>query len=157
MAGSQQANMLAGLGKLTELKQRILFVIGALIVFRIGSFIPLAGVNSDELARRAGEGGGGLLDMFNMFSGGAFNRLSIFALGIVPYISASIIVQMFAMVMPSLQSLRKEGESGRRKLTQYTRFLTVIIAVFQSFALASTHNHAPDVYAPGFGFLFSAV
>ena len=156
MAGSQQANTLAGLGKLTELKQRILFVIGALIVFRIGSFIPLAGVNSEELARKTGEGGG-LLDMFNMFSGGAFNRLSIFALGIVPYISASIIVQMFAMVMPTLQSLRKEGESGRRKLTQYTRFLTVIIAVFQSFALASSHNHAPDVYAPGFGFLFSAV
>jgi preprotein translocase subunit SecY len=153
-----QTNLLAGgLGKLTELKQRILFVIGALVVYRLGSFIPLAGVNSDELARRNDASAGGLLDMFNMFSGGAFNRLSVFALGVVPYISASIIVQMFATVIPSLQALRKEGESGRRKLTQYTRFGTVGLALFQSFALASTQNHAPIVYAPGTGFLFTAV
>jgi preprotein translocase subunit SecY len=149
--------MLSGLGKLTELKQRILFVIGALVVYRLGSFIPLPGVNSDELARRAAQGGGGLFDMLDMFSGGSFNRLSLFALGVVPYISASIIVQMFAQVIPSLQALRKEGESGRRKLTQYTRFGAVVLAAVQSFLLASTHNHAPDVYAPGPGFLFSTM
>ena len=151
-----QANMLAGLGKLTELKQRILFVIGALIVFRLGSFIPVPGVNSDAMTKLI-EGQGGLVDMFNMFSGGALKRFSLFALGVVPYISASIIVQMFASVLPTWQAMRKEGESGRRKLTQYTRFGTVGLAAFQAFGIATMLQHQPDVvYAPGPGFVFSA-
>ncbi|HVP33842.1 MAG TPA: preprotein translocase subunit SecY [Steroidobacteraceae bacterium] len=148
--------MLAGLGKLTELKQRILFVIGALIVFRLGSFIPVPGVNSDAMTKLI-EGQGGLVDMFNMFSGGALKRFSLFALGVVPYISASIIVQMFASVLPTWQAMRKEGESGRRKLTQYTRFGTVGLAAFQAFGIATMLQHQPDVvYAPGPGFVFSA-
>jgi preprotein translocase subunit SecY len=150
--------MLAGLGKLTELKQRIRFVIGALIVYRLGSFIPVPGVNSDEMTRLIERQGGGIIDMFNMFSGGALSRFSLFALGVVPYISASIIVQMFASVIPAWQALRKEGESGRRKLTQYTRFGTVALAGFQSFSIATMLMHqAGVVYAPGPGFVFTAV
>jgi len=155
---ASQANMLAGLGKLTELKQRILFVIAALIVYRLGSFIPVPGVNSDEMTRLIERQGGGIIDMFNMFSGGALSRFSLFALGVVPYISASIIVQMFASVVPAWQALRKEGESGRRKLTQYTRFGTVALAGFQSFSIATMLMHqAGVVYAPGPGFVFTAV
>jgi preprotein translocase subunit SecY len=155
-----QANMLSGLGKLTELKQRILFVVFALIVYRLGSFIPVPGVNSDEMSKlieRQAQGGG-LIDMFNMFSGGALARFSLFALGVVPYISASIIVQMFASVFPAWQALRKEGESGRRKLTQYTRFGTVALAGFQAFSIATMLQHqAGVVFAPGPGFIFTAV
>src|SRR5215469_16932174 len=163
MAAPQaNANMLAGLGKLTELKQRILFVIGALVVYRLGSFIPVPGVNSDAMTKLI-QGQGGIVDMFNMFSGGALARFSLFALGVVPYISASIIVQMFASVIPSWQALRKEGESGRRKLTQYTRFGTVGLAAFQAFSIATMlQNHGaqggvPVVWAPGPGFVFTAV
>ena len=119
-----QSNPLASLGKLSELKQRLLFVVGALFVYRLGTFIPLPGVDPVKMADLIGRSGG-LLDMFNMFSGGALARMSVFALGVIPYISASIIVQMFATVVPSWQALRKEGESGRRKLTMYTRIGTV--------------------------------
>jgi len=154
---SSQSNMLSSLGKLTELKQRLLFVVGALIVFRLGSFIPIPGVNPEEMARRVQEGGG-LLDMFNMFSGGALSRLSVFALSVMPYISASIIVQMFASVIPSWQALRKEGEAGRRKLTMYTRFGTVALALFQSFGVASMlQGQTGIVYAPGPSFVFTTV
>jgi preprotein translocase subunit SecY len=157
MAASQ-ASMLAGLGKLTELKQRILFLIGALFVYRLGSFIPVPGVNSEQMTKLIEGQGGGLIDMFNMFSGGALARFSLFALGVVPYISASIIVQMFASVSPSWQALRKEGESGRRKLTQWTRFGTVGLAGFQAFSIATMLGHQPGVvYAPGPGFVFTAV
>src|SRR5215468_331144 len=150
--------MLAGLGKLTELKQRILFVIGALIVYRLGSFVPVPGVNSEAMSALIERQGGGIVDMFNMFSGGALARFSLFALGVVPYISASIIVQMFASVIPSWQALRKEGESGRRKLTQWTRFGTVGLALFQSFGIATMLQHqAGVVYAPGPSFVFSAM
>ena len=156
MAASQ-SSMLSSLGKMTELKQRLLFVVGALIVFRLGTFIPIPGVNPDEMARQL-EGGGGLLDMFNMFSGGALKRLSVFALSVMPYISASIIVQMFASVIPSWQALRKEGESGRRKLTTYTRFGTVMLAVFQSFGAATMlQSQGNIVYAPGPSFVFTTV
>ena len=155
---SPQASMLAGLGKLTELKQRLLFLVGALVVYRLGAFIPVPGVNSEQMTRLIERQGGGLIDMFNMFSGGALARFSIFALGVVPYISASIIVQMFASVIPSWQALRKEGESGRRKLTQWTRFGTVGLASFQAFSIATMLMHQPDVvYAPGPGFIFTAV
>ncbi|WP_414707300.1 preprotein translocase subunit SecY [Rudaea sp.] len=150
--------MLAGLGKLTELKQRLLFLVGALVVYRLGAFIPVPGVNSDQMTRLIERQGGGLIDMFNMFSGGALARFSVFALGVIPYISASIIVQMFASVIPSWQALRKEGESGRRKLTQWTRFGTVGLASFQAFSIAAMLMHQPDVvYAPGPGFIFTAV
>ncbi|MFT3792690.1 MAG: preprotein translocase subunit SecY [Rudaea sp.] len=160
MAASQ-ASMLAGLGKLTELKQRILFLIGALVVYRLGSFIPVPGVKSAAMTSLLG-GGGGLIDMANMFSGGALARFSIFALGVVPYISASIIVQMVAQVMPSLQSLRKEGESGRRKLTQWTRYFTVLLAAVQSFGISTwlmhqSANGQQVVYAPGVGFVITAM
>ena len=153
-----QANMLSGLGKLTELKQRILFVVLALIVYRLGSFIPVPGVNSEAMSALIERQGGGLIDMFNMFSGGALARFSLFALGVVPYISASIIVQMFASVFPAWQALRKEGESGRRKLTQYTRFGTVALAGFQAFSIATMLQHqAGVVFAPGPGFIFTSV
>ncbi|HET7777906.1 MAG TPA: preprotein translocase subunit SecY [Rudaea sp.] len=158
-----QANMLSGLGKLTELKQRILFVVLALIVYRLGSFIPVPGVNSEAMSALIERQGGGIVDMFNMFSGGALARFSLFALGVVPYISASIIVQMFASVFPAWQALRKEGESGRRKLTQYTRFGTVGLAGFQAFSIATMLQHqgasggTPVVFAPGPGFIFTAV
>ena len=155
---ASQASMLAGLGKLTELKQRILFLIGALFVYRLGSFIPVPGVNSEQMTKLIEGQGGGLIDMFNMFSGGALARFSLFALGVVPYISASIIVQMFASVIPSWQALRKEGESGRRKLTQWTRFGTVGLAGFQAFSIATMLMHQNGVvYAPGPGFVFTAV
>ena len=156
MAASQ-ANALASLGKLTELKQRLLFVVGALIVFRLGSFIPVPGVNPDAMARLVQQGGG-LLDMFNMFSGGALARFSLFALGVIPYISASIVVQMFGSVIPAWQQLRKEGEAGRRKLTTYTRWGTVGLATFQSFGVATMLQTQPGVvYSPGPSFVFGTV
>ncbi len=152
-----QSSPLASLGKLTELKQRLLFVVGALIVFRLGSFIPLPGINPEEMARRV-EQGGGLLDMFNMFSGGALERMSVFALSVIPYISASIIVQMFGAVIPSWQALRKEGESGRRKLTAYTRYGTLALGLFQSFGVATMlQAQTGIVYAPGPSFVLTTV
>ena len=131
-----KGTQLGSLGKLTELRQRIFFVIGALIVFRLGSFIPVPGVNPEAMTRLIEQQGGGLLNMFNMFSGGSLSRMSVFALGVVPYISASIVVQMMGSVIPSLQNLRKEGEAGRRKMTMYTRFGTVGLAAFQAFGIA---------------------
>lgn len=152
-----QSNPLAGLGQLTELKQRLLFVIGAMVVYRLGSFIPVPGVDPDAMGRLI-QGGGGLLDMFNMFSGGALSRFSLFALGVIPYISASIMVQMFAAVIPAWQQLRKEGESGRRTLTNYTRAGTVGLSIFQSFGVGTMLQQLPGVvYAPGAGFIFATV
>jgi preprotein translocase subunit SecY len=149
------------LGKLTELRQRIFFVIGALIVYRLGSFIPVPGVNPDAMASLIGQSGG-ILDMFNMFSGGSLGRLSVFALGVVPYISASIVVQMMGQVIPQLQALRKEGQSGQRTLTMYTRFGTVGLSAFQAFGIAvalmkQTSAVGPVVYTPGLGFVMSSV
>ena len=161
MAASK-ANMLGSLGKLTELRQRIFFVIGALVVFRLGSFIPVPGVNPEAMSRMI-EQGGGLLNMFNMFSGGALARFSVFALGVVPYISASIVVQMLGSVLPSWQQLRKEGDGGRRTLTKYTRWGTVGLAAFQSFGVAMALQKQGEmggvqvVYTPGFGFIFASV
>jgi len=161
MAASR-TNMLGSLGKLTELRQRIFFVIGALVVFRLGSFIPVPGVNPEAMSRMI-EQGGGLLNMFNMFSGGALARFSVFALGVVPYISASIVVQMLGSVLPSWQQLRKEGDGGRRTLTKYTRWGTVGLAAFQSFGVAMALQKQGEmggvqvVYTPGFGFIFASV
>ena len=123
---------LMGSGKLTELKQRLLFVLGALVVFRIGTHIPVPGVDPEALAALFEQQRGTILDMFNMFSGGALGRLSVFALGIMPYISASIIVQLLSSVWPKLEQLKKEGEAGRRKMSQYTRYLTLALATFQA-------------------------
>jgi preprotein translocase subunit SecY len=157
-----QGNLLGSMGKLKELRQRILFVVGALVVFRLGSFIPVPGVNPDAMSSFLNSQGG-LLDMFNMFSGGALSRFSVFALGVVPYISASIVVQMMGSVLPSLAQLKKEGEAGRRKMTTYTRIGTVALAVFQAFGIAvalqsqTASGGAPVVYMPGAGFVMSAV
>jgi preprotein translocase subunit SecY len=154
---ANQANALASLGKFAEIKQRILFVIGALIVYRLGTFIPVPGVNPEAMTRLI-EQQGGILDMFNMFSGGALERMSIFALNVVPYISASIIVQLFTTVVPSLAQLRKEGESGRRTITKYTRFGAVGLAAFQAFGVSvALSGQAGVVYNPGPGFIFAAV
>ena len=129
-------NSLLGMGKMGDLKRRLLFLLGALVVFRIGSYIPVPGIDPEQLAELFRSQRGGILDMFNMFSGGALERFSIFALGIMPYISASIIMQLMSVVSPTLEALKKEGEAGRRKITQYTRYGTAGLALFQSMAIA---------------------
>ncbi|NIA01240.1 MAG: preprotein translocase subunit SecY [Planctomycetia bacterium] len=128
---------LGEMGRLTELRQRILFVLGAIIVFRIGSFIPLPGIDPMVLETLAEQQKGTILDMFNMFSGGALKRLSLFALGIMPYISASIIMQLLSFTVPALEQLKKEGEPGRHKITQYTRYGTVVLATFQAIGIST--------------------
>jgi preprotein translocase subunit SecY len=155
------ASSLAALGRLTELRQRLLFVLGALIIYRFGTFVPVPGVNPDAMVALM-QDQGGVVQMFNMFSGGALERLSVFALNVMPYISASIIVQLSSQIFPSLQQLRKEGESGRRKITQYTRIGTVLLAVFQAFGIAmalqgQSSSVGPVVFNPGPGFVFTAV
>jgi len=152
---------LAGAGKLTELRNRLLFVAGALLVFRIGTFIPVPGVNPAALAALFDQQQGTILDMFNMFSGGALKRASLFALGIMPYISASIIMQLMSAVIPKLEQLKKEGESGRRTITQYTRYGTVALATFQaigiSMALQGQQAGGMSVVVQtGPGFIFTA-
>ncbi len=126
----------AALGRFSELRQRLFFVLGALIIYRIGTFIPVPGVNPEALAVLFEQQQGTILDMFNMFSGGALSRASLFALGIMPYISASIIVQLMTAVIPTLEQLKKEGESGRRKITQYTRYGTLGLATFQALGIS---------------------
>lgn len=136
-SAAQLASSLGG-GKLTELKNRLLFVLGALLVFRIGTYIPVPGINPEALAALFDQQRDSILGMFNMFSGGALERLSVFALGIMPYISASIIVQLMTKVIPTLEQLSKEGQSGKRKITQYTRMGTVMLATFQALGVAIT-------------------
>lgn len=145
-------------GKLGELRQRLLFVLGALFVYRVGAHIPIPGIDPKALATMFADKGG-ILDMVNMFSGGALKRLSVFALGIMPYISASIILQLMAGVVPALEAIKKEGESGRKKINQYTRYATVFLASFQAvgIALALQNQSAggmPVVINPGFQFVF---
>jgi preprotein translocase subunit SecY len=157
------AGGVGGLGKFTELRQRLLFVVGALIVYRIGCFIPVPGVNPDAMLAMMQAQGGGIVDMFNMFSGGALHRFSLFALNVMPYISASIVFQLAVHIFPSLKALQKEGESGRRKITQYSRMSAVLLAVVQggSIAVALQNQVAPGgmpvVYNPGMGFVLTAV
>jgi len=159
----EQVEKLLGNKKgLSELKSRILFVIGALVIYRMGTFLPVPGVNPAAMAALLKQNSGGLIDMFNMFSGGALGRYSIFALGVMPYITASIIMQILGHTVPSLREMKKEGETGRRKITQYTRYFTIILAAVQSFSITSalqTFNAAggmPVVPQPGFSFLFTA-
>ena len=136
-----------------DLKRRLLFLLGALIVFRIGSYIPVPGIDPDQLAELFRSQKGGILDMFNMFSGGALSRFTIFALGIMPYISASIIMQLMAVVSPTLEALKKEGESGRRKITQYTRYGTFALALFQGMSIAiALESQRGLVVEPGIAF-----
>ena len=145
-------------GKLGDLKRRLLFLVGALIVFRIGSFIPVPGIDQNELASLFNQQRGGILDMFNMFSGGALERFSIFALGIMPYISASIIMQLMTVASPTLEALKKEGEAGRRKITQYTRYGTAGLALFQSMAIAiGLESQRGLVIDPGLMFRLTAM
>jgi preprotein translocase subunit SecY len=144
---------LLGLGKMGDLKRRLLFLLGALIVFRIGTFIPVPGIDPERLAELFRENRGGILDMFNMFSGGALERFSLLALGIMPYISASIIMQLMSVVSPTLEALKKEGEAGRRKITQYTRYGTAGLALFQGMAIAvGLEAQQGLVIDPGLGF-----
>ncbi len=145
-------------GRFTELKQRLLFVVGALLVFRIGSFIPVPGIDPVALAHMFEQQRGTILDMFNMFSGGALKRLSVFALGIMPYISASIILQLLTKVHPKLEQLSKEGAAGRRKITQYTRIGTLVLATFQGLGVAVMLYRQPDLVTSGqYVFYFTTV
>ncbi len=144
------------LSKMGEVRNRLLFLLGALIVYRIGSFIPVPGIDPAKLASLFSQQKGTILDMFNMFSGGALERLSIFALGVMPYISASIIVQLMAAVVPQWKELKKEGEAGRRKLTRYTRYGTLGLAIFQSIGAATALQKSGVAMFPGAGFVFVA-
>jgi preprotein translocase subunit SecY len=154
--GSNPITAFGEASRFTELRKRFFFLLGGLIVYRIGTFIPVPGIDPTALARLFQDQQGTILSMFNMFSGGALERLSILALGVMPYISASIIVQMMAVVVPTLQALRKEGESGRRKLTQYTRMGTVALAVFQAAGAAVAFQNQGVVINPGVQFVFLA-
>ena len=163
MAQAGIGKLAGGAGKFTELRQRLMFVAGALLVYRIGCYVPVPGVNPDAMLAMMQQQGGGIVDMFNMFSGGALHRFSIFALNVMPYISASIVMQLGAHIFPALKAMQKEGESGRRKVTQYSRIGAVLLAVVQggSIAMALQGQQAPGgvpvVYAPGMGFVFTAV
>lgn len=157
MATSPSSNQASG-PKYGDLKRRIIFLLLALVVYRIGAHVPVPGIDPDMLSRLFQEQQGGILGLFNMFSGGALSRFSVFALGIMPYISASIIMQMLSYVLPSLESLRKEGESGRRKITQYTRYGTLLLGVFQAFGIAvALESQAGLVLDPGMLFRFTCV
>ena len=145
-------------GRFTDLKRRLLFLLGALIVYRIGAHVPVPGIDPAQLAELFKSQQGGILDMFNMFSGGALSRFTIFALGIMPYISASIIMQLFTVVSPTLEALKKEGESGRRKITQYTRYGTLLLATFQALGIAvALEGQRGLVVDPGLMFKFTTV
>jgi preprotein translocase subunit SecY len=135
VAKNKQSEQMAT-GKYSELKSRLLFVLGALLVFRLGTFIPVPGIDPGALAIMFEQQKGTILDMFNMFSGGALERLSVFALGIMPYISASIIMQLLTVVHPKLAQMKKEGAAGKRKITQYTRYGTLVLATFQALGIA---------------------
>jgi len=154
---------LAGAGKFTELRQRLLFVLGALIVYRIGCYIPVPGVNPEAMLQLMEQQEGTIVDMFNMFSGGALSRFSLFALNVVPYISASIVIQLLVQIVPSLKAIQKEGESGRRRITQWSRIGAIPLAIFQSAGIAialqsqGAGSGIPVVYAPGPGFVLTAI
>ncbi len=159
MAKDTMINPAAALGEATrfgELRQRLAFLAGALIVYRIGTFVPVPGIDPVALEQLFDQQSGTILSMFNMFSGGALQRLSILALGIMPYISASIIMQMAGVVVPTLAQLKKEGEAGRRKITQYTRYGTVFLASFQAIGASVALQNQGVVIAPGPNFIFTA-
>ena len=144
---------------LSELKARLLFVLGAIVVFRLGSYVPIPGIDPAVLADLFEQQKGSIVEMFNMFSGGALERASVLALGIMPYITASIIMQLLSVVHPPMVELKKEGEAGRRKISQYTRYLTLVLAIFQSIGISTGLPNLINglVINPGFGFYFTAV
>ncbi len=153
---------LGAFAKASDLKKRILFTLGALIVFRLGTYIPVPGVDGVVMAHQMTQNGGGILGMFNMFTGGALGRMTIFALNIMPYISASIIIQLMTAAIPTLETLKKEGDAGRQKITQYTRYLTVAIAAVQAYGIsiglaAMKTSLGPAVIDPGPMFTFTCV
>ncbi|PWG62160.1 preprotein translocase subunit SecY [Spiribacter halobius] len=145
---------LGGIGRLTEVRQRLTFVLIALVVYRLGAHITIPGIDQAALAQMFEAQAGTILDMFNMFSGGALGRLSLFALGVMPYISASIIMQLMSAVVPSLQQLRKEGEQGRRQITKYTRYGTLALALFQGIGITVALQNQGVVLNPGPSFVF---
>ena len=150
--------LLGALGKTSELKNRILFVLGAIIVYRLGAHIPVPGIDPLELKKLFDSQSGGILGMFNMFSGGALSRFTLFALGIMPYISASIIMQLLTVVSPQLEQLKKEGEAGRRSITKYTRYGTVMLAAFQALGISIALESQPGlVLDPGLAFRLTSV
>ncbi len=152
------SNPLAAVGKMSDLKRRLVFLVLALIVFRIGTHVPVPGIDPAELTRLFQQQQGGILGMFNMFSGGALSRFSVFALGIMPYISASIIMQLITVVSPQLEALKKEGEAGRRKITQYTRYGTLGLALFQAIGISiALESQQGLVIEPGMMFRFVTV
>ena len=151
-------NTLGNTGKYGDLKRRLIFLVLALVVYRVGTHIPVPGIDPDSLRQLFNSQQGGILGLFNMFSGGALERFSVLALGIMPYISASIIMQMLTYVMPSMEALRKEGESGRRKITQYTRYGTLGLAIFQAIGISvAIESQANLVIDPGLMFRFVCV
>ncbi|MCK6413774.1 MAG: preprotein translocase subunit SecY [Azonexus sp.] len=151
-------NTVAKGGKFGDLKRRLWFLLGALVVYRIGAHIPVPGIDPNVLSDLFNSQQGGILGMFNMFSGGALSRFTIFALGIMPYISASIIMQLMTVASPQLEALKKEGEAGRRKITQYTRYGTVLLALFQGLGIAIALEAQPGlVNDPGFLFRLTTV
>jgi preprotein translocase subunit SecY len=152
------ANQLAKSGKFGDLRRRLVFLLLALVVYRIGCHIPVPGIDPGQLEQLFKGQQGGILSLFNMFSGGALSRFTVFALGIMPYISASIIMQMMTYVVPSLEALKKEGESGRRRITQYTRYGTLGLGIFQSLGIALALEGSPGlVISPGMGFRLTAM
>jgi preprotein translocase subunit SecY len=152
------ANQLAKSGKFGDLRRRLVFLLMALVVYRIGAHIPVPGIDPNQLQELFKGQAGGILSLFNMFSGGALSRFTVFALGIMPYISASIIMQLMTYVVPTLEALKKDGEAGRRKITQYTRYGTLGLALFQSLGIALALEGSPGlVISPGFGFRMTAV
>ncbi|NDV88022.1 preprotein translocase subunit SecY [Aurantimonas aggregata] len=144
--------------KAEDLKKRIWFTLGALLVYRLGTYIPMPGINPDALAQAFSQQSSGILGLFNMFSGGAIERMAIFALGIMPYISASIIIQLMTSVVPSLETLKKEGEQGRKVINQYTRYGTVLLATVQAYGIAAGLESQPGIVVdPSWFFRLSAV
>ncbi len=155
---ASNASTLAKSGRFGDLKRRLTFLLLALVVYRIGAHIPVPGIDSEQLKQLFTQHQGGILSLFNMFSGGALSSFTVFALGIMPYISASIVVQLMSYVVPSFEALKKEGEAGKRKLTQYTRYGTLGLALFQSFSIAvALESQAGLVINPGWGFRMTAV
>src|SRR5436189_1582180 len=141
---------LGAFAKATELKKRIWFTLGALVIYRLGTYIPLPGIDPEAFAHSFFGQSKGVLELFNMFAGGAVQRMAVFALNIMPYISASIIIQLLSSVVPSLEAIKKEGEQGRKVLNQYTRYLTVILAVFQAYGISiGLEGRAGIVSDPG--------
>ena len=153
---TQASNPALALGdatRFTEMRYRLLFLLGALVVYRIGTFVPVPGLDMAAMARLFDQQEGTILGLFNMFSGGALERLSIFAMGVMPYISASIIIQMMAVVVPTMAAVKKEGEAGRRKLTQWTRYFTLVLAIFQGFGAATAFQSQGVALHPGWQFV----